>query len=106
MKIKFVEVSPASILDIPGDRHLIMVEAASGERRIHVRTFEEAQAKRVAARVEAAGEINEEHWVYHYPRYGSVAFEGEEGEAAMYASTIRTGGATEADVPFPANTLL
>lgn len=61
---------------------------------------------RLAAKVQAAGTIDIDLWVPHWPRYGSDAYEAEAFEASMYAEGIRAGFVNEADVPANIRTLL
>ena len=64
------------------------------------------RAERFAARVDAAGSIDEQHWIELDPIYGSPAYEGQAFEAAAYAESLRSGAISEADVPDNLRTLL
>ena len=92
---------------IENGQALIVAEEPTGERHIHERyDLSVAVAGRLSDKIEAAGVIDMDRWHYHYPRYGSPAYEDESAEAHGCAESLRAGFIHEDEVPFPLNTLL
>jgi hypothetical protein len=90
----------AGAVDIVGKgTYFVAAEAANGARFILLGygTQDKARADKLAARVTAAGSIDEELWGYHYPRYGSEAWAVENEAACDAQDMIRAGYAHEDD---------
>ena len=107
MKAKIESCGAMNVCASNGDYTMVIAEEATGERHIHERDdLTVAEAGKLSDRVEAAGEIDLSRWYYHYPRYGSPAYEAEAAGAFDYAESLRAGFIHEDEVPFPLNTLL
>ncbi len=103
------KIIEAGAVDIDGNGfYSLVAEAADGSRFI-LGNYGHRDADRVAklaAKVQAAGSIDADLWIDHWPRYGSEAYEADAREASFYAEGIRLGLATEADAPTNIRTLL
>ena len=98
-------ITDAGALDIAGTGNYSVVAAtAAGNNFVLAHAFEsEAAAEATARKVEAAGSIDEDRWVFWRTTYGSAAFAEEEAEAYLYASAIRSGACSEDDPSIPNN---
>jgi hypothetical protein len=103
------KIIEAGAVDIDGNGfYSLVAEAADGSRFI-LGNYGHKDADRVAklaTKVQAAGSINADLWIDHWPRYGSSAYEADALEASFYAEGIRFGSVAEADVPDNIRTLL
>ncbi|KPK59032.1 MAG: hypothetical protein AMJ59_12730 [Gammaproteobacteria bacterium SG8_31] len=95
-KILNVTTGPANEL-FPGCKGFVVVaETRKGEVFIHERSdLSLAQCKRLADRVQVAGEIDESRWVFWRTVYGSDAFLAEEADVHF----ILGGGGRYEDLP-------
>tara|TARA_R110000850_G_scaffold241815_1_gene366414 strand:+ start:261 stop:587 length:327 start_codon:yes stop_codon:yes gene_type:complete len=98
-------ITDAGALDIDGDGNYSVVAAtAVGHNFVLAHAFEsEAAAEATARKVETAGSIDEDRWVFRRTTYGSAAFAEEEAEAFVYANAIRSGAFSEDDPSIPDN---
>lgn len=98
-------ITEAGALDIDGNgNYSVVASTAVGNNFVLAHAFESAAAAEATARkVEAAGSIDEDCWVFWRTTYGSAAFEAEEAEAYLYASAIRSGACSEDDPSIPNN---
>ncbi len=115
MKTSFTAPSfEVSHADFEGEGfHQVYLETPRGERFLHNYALDsfkaEALAKKVKAAVDAKGleALNMDHWMESdFPRYGSDAFLEQEAEAFAAANLVRSGHASEADMPTHIRTLL
>tara|TARA_S200000501_G_scaffold249707_1_gene233936 strand:+ start:378 stop:704 length:327 start_codon:yes stop_codon:yes gene_type:complete len=84
--------------------YCVAAETASGSSFVLHASFDcKADATRQAAKVDAAGSIDEAHWEFWRTIYGSEDFLKEEADAALYADSIRAGACSEDDPSIPAN---
>jgi hypothetical protein len=95
-KILDVTTGPANEI-FPGcDGFLVTVRTRKGEIFIHARhDLSLAQCQHLADRVQAVGEINEDHWDFWRTVYGSDAFLEEEADVHF----ILGGGGRYEDLP-------
>ena len=95
----------ASAVDTQGNGHYaVCASTAAGHNFLLCHHFDREEAAEATARkVRAFGSIDEARWVYWRSTYGSAAFEAEEREAHMYASSIRSGACSEDDPSIPHN---
>lgn len=95
MKIKSVDTGPAADLIPNCEGFFISATTHRGEVFLHKRAdLTLAQCERLAERVRAVGEIDEDHWYFWRTVYGSEAYEEEVAEVAF----ILGGGGREDDL--------
>ncbi len=96
--------------DIPRhhpDLFYVVATLPDGEMYRHEHLFsQEGDAENLARKIMEHGKINLDHWHFWRTVYGSVAFEKEEAEAALYAHGLRAGHIGMDDVPDNIRTLL
>ncbi len=95
-KILDVTTGPANEIFPDCDGFLVVARTRKGEIFIHGRSdLSLTQCQRLADRVQAAGEINEDHWDFWRTSYGSDAFLEEEAEVHF----VLGGGGRYEDLP-------
>ena len=92
-----VQTEDGPVIRNPDHAPCIMVETDCGERYVHTHEFPNTEegwnaAGALATAITAAGDIDTEHWVYHYPSYGSAAWQNENDIAQDY---VRSGRGCE-----------
>ena len=95
----------AGAVDTQGNGHYsLYASTAAGNNFILSHSFDsEEDAEALAVKVREVGSIDEDLWVFWRTTYGSAAYEAEEAEAALYASSIRSGVCYEDDPSIPDN---
>jgi hypothetical protein len=91
--------------DIVRPVYRVLIELDDGSRYLHDRGFSNPvdgdydqitlKVEALADRVAKAGEINPEHWVETYARYGSAAWRGEECQRRQNFEIARLSGDEE-----------
>jgi len=105
MITKRTEITGSGAVDIEGTGdYSVVASTAYGNNFVLCHRFDSEEAAEVVARkVERVGSIDEDRWVLWRTTYGSAAFEEEEAEAFLYASSIRSGAISEDDPAIPDN---
>jgi|TARA_R110002020_G_C15809071_1_gene731978 hypothetical protein len=105
MKMKRTPIIDAGAVDTQGNGHYsLAASTAGGENFLLCHSFDsEEDVEALAVKVREVGSIDEDLWVFWRTTYGSAAYEAEEAEAALYASSIRSGVCSEDDPNIPDN---
>jgi len=103
-----IKISQAGAIDVNGSGNwTVAADTPRGDVYLLAHNWEdERRAEAFSKRVMERGTIDPDRWVHWRTVYGSDAFQEEEAEAYMYASSLRAGVGRLEDVPENIRTLL